>query len=627
MEKRKQKILLIWLLILFLGTIIFSISFASKNDKVFAQDSKISISTFSETFTGDFEQSSLGGGLGLDGVNFTKEILIDDIQQIVYIKLETGYELGGIYSTYVNGVFGGKEFSASFATNGLYELDLSSAQLESENLYVKLNLKRIHISFEPNENFSLIGAGTYVYGSSVTVRATARTSTALFSKWTSVQSGSENVVSTSQTYIFTATSDVRLKVVPKYYVDIVQSDFGDINILHNGFETSERYFEPNVEIKIEAIAHKGYKFVNFEGEFADSGESFKVTITKSIVLQPIFESKSTKITISASDDKHSSLEGSTTTENINFFIGDEIILKVEPSLLFKFTDWTTNASGSFDVSKKEQKYIITADDVEKENITFVANIIKEYAYTSITIYGSGSAFINDINTTKGITENKLLGEEYSIILAPNNMYELTKLEYKNIETGNVVSLLDTLNENSLSIEIVEDFELEITFSQIVWTDYKVEPEGSGTKTDPYKISSPEQFAFICYAVKNNITPAELDKVEYKSAYYLLEKNIDFAGKYWETIGVEFSGTLDVNFKTIKNVTLTNGTVTSNFNDLFAGELHMTRDINTVWRISGILISFVLAIIITFLIIAMSRYKEKPKKVVIYPIDIDLKNKK
>lgn len=580
-------------------------------------DRIIQIWAYTEQNDGSFAVDSAGGSVSVNSVDYNSYLQVNLSQHnIVFVSLSTGYNL--------DGVFEDSDFSVEYSfttTSGGYEIDIPNSLNTPSELFVKFSIKRINISIESTTEFSVSGAGKYKYGEQVTVTASVIAQKTIFSRWVSVVGDTETTKSKKETYSFPATSDVRLKVVPKYRVDVSGAN-GGVMLYENGKTASTTFeFEPNTIIKVVALPNSGYEFVRYEGEFSSKQATFEFAVTKPVTIVPIFESKSVLVVFESNDSSHCSFEGSTTVSGVKFHIGDKVLIKVTPADLFKFVRLSTNASGYINASLSEQTYTIVADDVEKSKIYFKAEVEKEYAYTSIVIYGSGTAFINDITTSTGLTQNMLLDSSYQITLKSGDMYELSSIDYKNLSTGTTTSLLDKMVDGSFNIDITDDFELEITFVQILWIDYAVTPQGSGTSSDPYLISSPEEFAFIAYAVNNNITQTDTTKQEYSKAYYLITKNINFEGKFWQKVGVNFYGTLDINFKIIKNLTLTDGTATSNFSHLFEGNLNMKREINTVWRICGVLISLVLATIIVVLMLSMRRTKEPVTKVIILPQDL------
>ena len=63
--------------------------------------------------------------------------------------------------------------------------------------------------------------------------------------------------------------------------------------------------------------------------------------------------------------------------------------------------------------------------------------------------------------------------------------------------------------------------------------------GSGTSTDPYLISTPQQLAYLSYLVNNTSTNSQ-----YRSLYYEQTADIDLSAYYWVPIGYDTQGTND-----------------------------------------------------------------------------------
>ena len=93
-----------------------------------------------------------------------------------------------------------------------------------------------------------------------------------------------------------------------------------------------------------------------------------------------------------------------------------------------------------------------------------------------------------------------------------------------------------------------------------WIDMPLDDvalEGSGTESDPYKITNALQLALVSKNIKNNVAANE-GSVAYDAAYYVLMNNIDLAAKEWTPIGsgsYPFHGTFDGAGKTISNIKL------------------------------------------------------------------------
>lgn len=93
-----------------------------------------------------------------------------------------------------------------------------------------------------------------------------------------------------------------------------------------------------------------------------------------------------------------------------------------------------------------------------------------------------------------------------------------------------------------------------------WADYAAESfaGGSGTKEDPYRITTAAELAKIAEDVR-----AGVGKVDYKGTYFSIENDIDLAGHLWLPIGVvpddgsfawcDFSGVVDGKGHSIKNM--------------------------------------------------------------------------
>lgn len=96
----------------------------------------------------------------------------------------------------------------------------------------------------------------------------------------------------------------------------------------------------------------------------------------------------------------------------------------------------------------------------------------------------------------------------------------------------------------------------------IWADHAAESfaGGSGTKEDPYKITSAAELAKIAQDVREGV-----GEVDYKDTYFSIENDIDLAGHMWYPIGFvfdddsfarcEFAGIVDGKGHTIKNMSI------------------------------------------------------------------------
>lgn len=605
-------------ILIFAITAFLILPFLSSNIKVNATENLVNVKVYAEQFNygkgGTFNLSSEEGGVSIDKVNYTAELNIDkSINNRIYISTASNYELDGIYA---HDDFSGEKITGTL-DSGVYSVDVSN--IDSANLYVKLTIKRAKVILESNEDFVVSGAGTYLYGSQIMIDCTTSNDYAQFSKWVKTVGETETIFSNSKNYVFTVDGDIRLKPIAKYYFKPTCTN-GIVNVYKDDILTNETFFESGTNLKVEAVANRGYNFVDYTGEFAGRNETFNVTITTWHDFSAIFESKTVTVQISTNDAIHSNLSGTTLTQDVNFSVGDTITILLNIDEKYKLVNWSTSCKGYFNRLSINQTYTITPDDAEQGLITFEASIIQVYAQVNVTIFGGGNVQVNNTIINTSLDKIIEIGESYKLQFFPKYMYELTKVNYRNNQT--TTNLFDDIENNSLTIDIMEDCNIDIYYTRILWSSFAKEPTGSGTEKSPYVINTPEELAFIAYAVNNNIKPINRSKENYTTAVYRIEKNLDLSGKYWQKVGANFRGTLDVNFKILSGVTLENETTTSNFNDLFSGKFNLKRDINSLWTTVGILISVILAGAIIFLLIWMNKSKPKVKKVIIIPKNLD-----
>lgn len=556
--------------------------------------------------------------------------------QSIYAFKKDGYELKKVY--YSTNFVDGEGFAPS-SMSGIYKITINNPP--SNNIYVYFTLIRydVNITYLP-ENFSVSyqrDGRSFFYDDEVTISCVELNTQYIFDSWQEYVGGNLVFKSTQKTFKFNIRSARTFFLVPKVLIQLEQPEIGGSIYVENESGTkirNEYYASFNEELKFVAEPSSGYEFLSWTSiELFNRAYVANISVGGPIFTTAEFVSKRCEIAITSTDMVNGNISASTDTTSRLYNIGEIITLTVNIAPNYKFNGWETNASGSFNRSYTgEQNYTITASDVQKHDIYFRAVVKKIKAHASITVFGGGEIDINNNGKTTSLEQNATVGQTYKIDFYPFNMFKITDIIYYDVNTDTERHLLNTdIMENMQTIITVDDdFELRIYFGVLTWMDERIEPQGEGTSENPYLISCPEELAFIAYAVNNDIVPEDSGKVAYKFAYFKIMSNLDLKGNHWTQIGDmshTFQGTLDANFKTIHNIILEDGSTNHNYISLFGGKtrnVKIIRELQTLWRVFFISVSFILLTLIIIIAINMNKRKEKIKKVII--LDKELLNK-
>ena len=170
----------------------------------------------------------------------------------------------------------------------------------------------ISISANPTSGGSVTGGGTYFYGASCTVTATANTDYT-FTNWT--EDG--NVVSTNANYTFTVTGNSTLVAnftytPPTYYTISVSSNPSNGGLVHVGSTTGPTTgtYTSGQSCTVYAVANSNYTFTNWKenGNVVSNNANFTFTVTNNHTLVANFSTAPQgaidgKFTINSSGDK------------------------------------------------------------------------------------------------------------------------------------------------------------------------------------------------------------------------------------------------------------------------------------------------------------------------------------
>lgn len=546
-----------------------------------------------------------------------------------YIKSNKGFN-PKVYTEYdqENGSFS-SELTSLSSESGVITVDIS--ENTSINYYVVFELERYNVTLENDATFNLSGGGTYLFGALATIKCEETSSEYKFFKWVKVLGETEEDLASKSTYSFQVQGNVVLKAKCKMLLNITPNDNGSIVVKQNGEVITQNYFEKGTEFEISCIANTGYQFVKYNGIFEGNEQTFTHTMQSPTSISAVFESKKVSVTITSNDFEHCTTENSTNTQNVNFVIGDKINVKFTLNKLFELNSISTTASGEFDTTLLEQEYTITPADAEKGSITFTANVSKYLSEIKLNFYGYGTIKIGENTFSSYQVLNLNTNQAYNLELTPHKLFRFESLEFVNKETNQAqqISIADLKGNYTFN----QDGTLRINFDYNLWYDEKTEFTGKGTSADPYLIYTPNDLGYMAYAINYNLS-APQDCVNYAEATYKIMNDLDLDGKFWILIGsnsdAQFTGVLDMNYRTIKNIIPTESSYTYNsFEGLFTqsniDSLVLKHDLRTLWVTIGIISSVFFAIALALVILVVITKQKDIKKVVVLHQEIIDKN--
>jgi len=235
------------------------------------------------------------------------------------------------------------------------ESNYSFSVYTHHNLVANFVPATVEITLSQNieEGGTVTGGGTYSYGAIIAVRATMNLPAYIFKNWT--ENG--NVVSTSLTYIFTATQSRHLvaNFMPAIYEVPIYA-----NPYEGGVVTGGGVFTYGTQITISATANPGYHFVNWtkyiygNGTVVSTDPDYTFEVTEVCAFVAYFE-EGAKVIVTTN------IEGGEILGNGIYHYGDEVTCEAIPNQGYKFVNWT---EGRGELSTDNPyRFIVTEDRV------------------------------------------------------------------------------------------------------------------------------------------------------------------------------------------------------------------------------------------------------------------------
>lgn len=246
---------------------------------------------------------------------------------------------------------------------GMYDTMLGYTFLSKSGTPFNSNIVayRISASASPAAGRSVSGGGSYGHGESVSLRATPN-SGYRFLQWT--EAGT--IVSTNETYSFTAISDRSLTAVfeqiPRYTVTVNASP------VNGGTVSGGGIYETGSNIQLGASANDGFRFLRWEkdGNTAAITEIYPLTVKSDSTFTAVFEQIPIyQITLSAEPADGGTVSGGGTYQE-----GSSVTVSATANSGYHFQRWTedgntVSTSGGYSFSVRKNRNLIAVFEEEE----------------------------------------------------------------------------------------------------------------------------------------------------------------------------------------------------------------------------------------------------------------------
>ncbi len=259
------------------------------------------------------------------------------------------------------------------------------------------------------------------------------------------------------------------------------------------------------------------------------------------------------------------------------------------------------------------------DFVEKDKVKDAID------FNSVSMAGSATFGGRKVNS---FTVNSAV-ESINVKLTTNARYKISSIVVKNYDKvfANVEAFTTDKGDILLSRKFLDDnnivgtVQIVIRYERILWEDHLVTQtsfKGKGTDEDPYQISSVEDLVLMM-RLCNSGAFASGGK-QYRSASYILMKDLDLSEKFWTPIGTimySFNGSFDFNKHRVKGVFNALIYDTVSYGGLFgvlspnAVFVEAKTEKWYIYLIIGI-VAFLVIVIVILIILAKRRKKRREK---------------
>ena len=249
----------------------------------------------------------------------------------------------------------------------------------------------------PTAGGTVTGAGTYNYGQSCTLTATAEEGYT-FINWT--KDGEE--VSDTPTYTFTVTE------AGTYVANFEINSYtitATTNPTEAGTITGAGIYNYGEEVTLSVTANAGYTFINWtkNGEEVSTAMSFTITVTEDATYVANFSVDGYEITATTNP-----VGAGTITGNGVYNYGEEVTLSVTPNAGYTFINWTkdgeeVSTAMSFTITVTEDAAYVANFSVNTYEITATVNPTDAGTITGTGTYNYGDEVTLSVTANAGYT--------------------------------------------------------------------------------------------------------------------------------------------------------------------------------------------------------------------------------
>ncbi len=263
--------------------------------------------------------------------------------------------------TFTNWTEGGNVVS----TSSTYSFTVTSDRALVANFTI--NTYNVTVAANPSNGGSVSGGGTYNYGATCTLTATANTGYS-FTNWT--KNGQQ--VSTSATYSFTVTES------GNYIANFSLNSYtitASANPSNGGSVNGGGNYYYGATCTLTATANTGYTFINWtkNGQQVSTSASYSFTVTESGNYVANFSLNSYTITASANPSNGGSVNGGG-----NYYYGATCTLTATANTGYTFINWTKNGT------------VVSTNPTYSFTVTESGNYVANFELNSYTITASAN---------------------------------------------------------------------------------------------------------------------------------------------------------------------------------------------------------------------------------------------
>ena len=266
------------------------------------------------------------------------------------------------------------------STNAVYSFTVTSNCSLVANF--SLNSYVITVSANPVTGGTVTGGGTYNYGTTVTLTATANTGYS-FTQWT--EDGQMISIESVYTLIVTEAHDIIAWFTLNSY-----EISADINLDNSGTVSGTGVYNYGATATLVAVANEGYTFKNWteNGSVVSTNNTYSFIVYSSRLLTANFEINTYHVNVIIKPDTCGTVTGAG-----NYNYGETVVVTATAFDRFRFIGWTID--GDTVSHSLEYSFVITSDIDITANFSDFSGIDDQETSVNVVIYPNPA--IDNIN--------------------------------------------------------------------------------------------------------------------------------------------------------------------------------------------------------------------------------------